>query len=286
MKRVLIAGFGDVGQRLATMLLSQGDEVIGVSRSEPQDEGLRNHWVSVDLTDDAHYSRLPRQVDVIVYLPTPSERTEAGYRAIFVEAQQRLHRYYQAVDPMWLFVSSSSVYSQCAGEWVDECSPVQPAKPTSRQLLSAENWVQQVVKQHCVVRFSGLYGPGRYWLLRSVLSQRPVRQYPDYFTNRIHTHDAARMLAHLIERYAAGLVLDACYLGVDDSPVSEFDVRQWLAQQFQIEMGPLLTAHDDGQNKRCRNDRIRATGFEFTYPTYQRGYAAVMKAFLEDGVDL
>ena len=99
------------------------------------------------------------------------------------------------------------------------------------------------------------------------------------FSNRIHQHDCARVIAHLL----GGDQIPEVLVATDDCPVVDNEVRQWLAEQLGVnaemaEINPSVTANASG--KRLSNARLKALGFEFEYPSYRQGYPAIVQAFL------
>lgn len=126
-ERILLAGCGDLGRRAAERLLARGDEVFALRRQPPDDgnEGIR--WVRGDLGRPGGLAGLPQGVTRLVYLPTPDARDEAAYRRIFVDGLRHL---LDVLDGSALrrvlFVSSSAVYGEHGGDWVDEDTSVAP----------------------------------------------------------------------------------------------------------------------------------------------------------------
>jgi nucleoside-diphosphate-sugar epimerase len=177
------------------------------------------------------------------------------------------------------FVSSTAVYAQDQEEWVDESSPTLPAHFSGRRLLEAEALLCAATFPGTVIRFGGIYGPGRTRLVQSVKTGRAVfRESPPQWTNRIHRDDCAGVLKHLL-----GLASpEDLYLGVDCEPARERDVQRWLAETLDAPPPRPTTAEDPAArvargNKRCRNDRLVASGYTFAYPTYREGYRAVIE---------
>lgn len=276
MARVLIAGFGDVGKRLARLLKAEGSDFIALSRSQPEDE-FQSNWQAADLLDSSTLDVLTKEFDVVVYLPTPGERTEQAYRNVFLTGLKNLHRQIDG-SCHWLQVTSTAVYGQNQGEWVDECSATEPRSFSGQVLREAELWLQEnALNRASSIRLAGIYGPGRGRLLRSVLAGKSVREEPSYYTNRMHSEDCARLLHHLIKQKRGGEELHPSYIGVDDEPVSEFEVQQWIAEQMKCEPLPVENAPEKGQNKRCRNQLIKASGFKCKYPSYREGYRQMIE---------
>lgn len=283
MARILIAGFGDIGFRLGQRLANEGHQVTGIRRRcfEKQDNA-RLVCLPADLSDPATFTSLPQAVDQIVYIVSPDERSEPAYQKAFILGLENLFAHYRHLNsaPACMFVSSSSVYGQSAGEWVDEDSPTEPGRPTARILLAAEKQVLAENERNRVVRFTGIYGPGRNYLLRRIREDKFVASQAPRYTNRIHRDDCVGVLYFLLEKQCRGEALDSIYLATDDSPALEGEVTDWLAEQ--LGKTPLerdgASANKPGQNKRCSNRRLKALGYRFQYPTYREGYADLILA--------
>ena len=168
-------------------------------------------------------------------------------------------------------VSSTSVYGQSQGEWVDEESIAEPDNISSRLIRLAEQRLTALNPDNIIVRFSGIYGPGREYLLRQALQTPAIQQTPPYFTNRIHQQDCVDVLSFLLEQRLEGRALAQCYLASDDDPAPTWEVMNWLADHLHC---PAPTARDGevGMNKRCSNARLKALGYQFQYPSYKDGY--------------
>lgn len=175
-----------------------------------------------------------------------------------------------------LFVSSSSVYAQQDGEWIDETASTAPEGYSGKVMLEAERLALESGIPASIVRLTGIYGPGREWLLSQVRQGYRVAEEPPLYGNRIHAEDAASLLAHLLQADAKGVTLDECYIGVDDDPAPLADVVAWLRAYLGV------TEWSDEQrvrrtgSKRCSNARARALGWVPQYPSYKEGYAAIL----------
>ena len=281
--RVLIAGCGDVGTALGLMLCERGHEVYGARRSAQQlPAPLRP--LSIDVTDrDAMKRTIPR-VDVVVYAVAAGRRDEDAYRRAYVDGVAGLLDVLEGLaEPprRALFVSSTSVYGECGGNWVDETTPLRPSGFAGESLVAGEQRMLGSPIPATVVRFAGIYGPGRRWLIERARSGATCTDDPPKFTNRIHRDDCAGVLAHLVGRDGSG---DEVYIGVDDAPVSECEVLEWLAARLGAPAPRRVRATDaaaESRGKRCSNARLRASGYRFCHPTYREGYAAVLAG---DGV--
>lgn len=266
-RQLLIAGCGDLGSRLAERL-SAGWTVTGLRRRpERLAAGIRPF--AADLSDPTTLSGLDRDWDAVVYTATPGRRDEEAYRQAYLNGLE--HLLGRVRTDRLLFVSSSAVYGQDRGEWVDEDSPTRPQAFNGRVLLEAERLARSAGGH--VLRFSGIYGPGRDALIRRLRSG-PVscRREPPIWTNRIHADDCAAALAHVLELADPAPV----YVASDDRPAPRWEVLNWLAERLHA---PAPIAIDDpasGQGKRISAARLKASGFALQYPDFRAGYEALL----------
>src|SRR5690606_18040854 len=189
-RRVLIAGCGYVGEALARRLVARGQEVFGLRRDA---SGLdaRIRPISADVTVPSSLEGLP-SVDALVYAVSAGGRHEAAYRGAYVEGVTNVLAALErgpGLPARTVFVSSTAVYAQDDGSWVDESSPAAPERATARLLLEAERAATRAPSAK-ILRLSGLYGPGRHHLIRTVDEGQGIAR--DVYTNRIHRDDAAR----------------------------------------------------------------------------------------------
>ena len=276
-ERVLIVGCGDIGQRLALCLPQDKYEVTGLRRNPPEDLSFLRYQ-ACDVTNAEEFGEVLKQdFAVIVISMTPSERSDAGYRRAYVQTCQNLvdELRTQALKPrLLIFVSSSAVYGQMDGSWVDESSLTEPDGYSGKRLLEAEATIQKGGYPNTIVRFSGIYGPNRNRLIEQVRQKKASSS--SHITNRIHADDCAASLAHLIELNRNGQGLQPTYLATDSAPTAMIDVVTWLAEQMGIADFLSDEATNERGNKRCSNQRLIDSGYVFRYPTFKEGYAAVL----------
>lgn len=265
----VLAGCGDLGIRVARLLTLSGYRVLGLRRRPD----LLPAWIegqAVDLTRDT--PQLPPETTVVIAALTADTRTADGYRETnftslghILEAIDRL-----PAPPRMLWVSSTAVYGENAGGWVDETSPTAPNTPTGGVLRQTEQLLHDRSLDGIVLRLSGLYGSTPSTLIDSV--RRGAATIPEgpLYTNRIHRDDAAAAIVHLATAVAQPSNL---YLGTDDEPVDRGTLLRFIADELSTGQPPKGDDHRvSGQGKRCRNRHLRDTGFELSYPTYRHGY--------------
>ncbi len=276
MSKVVIAGCGDLGCRLAALLHQQGDKVVGIRR-RPEQLPAYVEPVALDLTSPPESQLALEGVEYAFFILTPDKHDELSYHRTYSTAQRHFLKLLQG-QPIkrYFFISSTSVFGQSDGAWVDETSPVEATHFASRVLIEAENLAWESGLPATVVRFGGLYGPGRAHLLDMVRSGK-AHCMEGVYSNRIHIEDAARMLAHL-QRLPR---VDNLYVGVDNQPTPLCDVYEWLAEQLSVPLEidhrePTERVRQQRGNKRISNARIRETGFVFKYLSYKEGYAELI----------
>jgi nucleoside-diphosphate-sugar epimerase len=281
MANILIAGCGYVGTALGVRLAGAGHVVWGIRRSaDGLPPGIRHQ--AADLTIPETLQTLPPALDVVFYTAAPNGADDAAYRAIYVDGLGHLLgalvRQHQSPRRVF-FTSSTAVHAQSGGEWVDETSPTEPRHFTGSRVLEGERLLLNGPFPATVLRFGGIYGPGRTSLIERVRQGLATcRDGPPLYTNRIHRDDCAGALQHLMTLSAP----DAVYLGVDHKPADQCDVLRWLATQLGaplpgVEASSGADTRRHHTNKRCRNARLVGSGYVFLYPTYRDGYAALLE---------
>lgn len=277
--KVYLCGCGKIGRRLGEKLQQEQYTAKGLKRSAAD---FTFPVTTLDLSDAAAIDTLPADADIIVFTVTPSDYSDQGYRQVYetilsnvIDWAQR-HR----EPPLLLLVSSTGVYGQQDGGWVDENSETLPTGYSGRWLLYGETLLQERLQKTLIVRFSGIYGAGRTRLINRAISGQAIQQNPSIWTNRIHESDCVGALQFLIDAYRQGRALDKCYLVSDDCPVAQYEVSKFICEQLGKPTPPVKTDNLSKQyNKRCNNHRIKALGYTLQYPDYRSGYAAVLAAY-------
>ena len=280
--RILIAGCGYVGCALGESLTAEGHTVFGARRN-PQALSPSIQSVALDLSSPISPDELPLDLDFVFYTASASGSSsssaggssEDAYRSAYVEGPRNLLSALAAQNVRRvLFTSSTGVYGQREGEWVDEDSPAEPESFSGRTLLEGERVFLDGPFPAVVLRLGGIYGPGR---TRSIqrASQVSSDEEPLLYSNRIHSDDCAGALRHLM------LLPDPeqVYLGVDSEPTDRRTVAKWLEDRLPPDASrPRDTSGTSRRrtNKRCDNTRLLASGYRFLYPTFREGFAELI----------
>lgn len=280
MAKILCVGCGDIGGEVAKRLAEAGHQVTGLKRHPPAVADKVN-YVATDITVSSQLQNLNSDFDFVFFILSPDGRTENSYQAVYETGLDNLLAHFANAkqSPRWFFTSSTSVYAQTQGEWVDETSSAEPDNPNSQFIRTAEQKIISVNPENIVVRFSGIYGEGRDYLLRQARQVPTIQKNPPYFTNRIHRQDCVEVLLFLLQQQLNGRVLEQCYLASDDEPVPIWEVMTWLAEKMGCASPAEKLSDISGMNKRCSNQRLKSLGYQFCYPGYKEGYADLVAKF-------
>ena len=300
MRVVVVVGCGYVGLELGRQLTAAGHAVTGVRRSADGLEAVRSTGldaVRCDATDPESLDSLP-DADAVVFAASTGGRGADAAREVYVDGLSNVLAEYSSRDDSpdrLVYTSSTGVYGDHDGAWVDEGTPLDPATEKTAVLVEAERVALTAGAEYgidgTVARFAGLYGPDRYRLDRYL--EGPVTAG---YLNMVHRDDAAGAVAHLLTTDAAG---GEPVLVVDDDPVDKWTFADWLADECGVSRPAKLTKDERiaagglstvaerriRTSKRCRNRRLRGLGYEFAYPTYREGYRAAVDSPPAEGTD-
>lgn len=283
--RILIAGAGYVGNALAARLLASGDDVVTLNRGDETLPGASH--VRADLTLRASLSALHGAFDGVAYTVGPDDGTDAGYERAYITGLRNLLESDALTasarangGPRVLLTTSTAVYGQTSGEWVDETSETTPLDFRGARLLESERLVRAWSSKTTSVRLGGIYGPGRHRLVTSVKDgtasiSEDMSGTDGPFINRLHRDDCAGLLAHLLTLTNPPQTL----VGTDDEPATADTVKAFVAARLGVELRRDDSPREDGarrRGKRCRNTLLHDIGYALIYPTYREGYGAMI----------
>jgi nucleoside-diphosphate-sugar epimerase len=279
MARILIAGCGYVGEAAANLFHGQHWEVEAWTGSAPSAARLANRPYPVrpvDITDLDAVSAVPGEFDVVVQCVSTSGGDVEDYRRLYLEGARNLvHRF---PDSLVLFTSSTSVYAQNDGTYVDETSPAEPAHEKGKILRETEELI--LGAGGIVVRLGGIHGPGRSHFLSTFLEGKTIIDPTEQrFINQVHRDDIVSALLLLTEQRAT--CMGQVFNVVGDRPITASEAYEWLS----VRLGkPLSTPAQAGvsskrgrSNKQVSNAKLRAVGWEPRYSTFD---AAMTKSIL------
>ena len=279
--KILLAGCGDIAQRIPPNL-PEAHHFFGLKRS-PTELVHGSTPLVGDIRDNGYLDTVFEEgFDVVVATLTPDSMSEEGYQKAYVDSSAALalaisRAVYKPKLVIW--VSSTSVYGQNMGAWVDEDCEATFTSFSGQALRKAEETILAApLAASCtsvVVRFSGIYGPGRTRMLDQVLAGVGCTKQPEQWSNRIHSEDCAAVIAHLILLNEQDKSLLPIYVATDCQPVTLYEVRHWLAAQLNVSLTAKPTSSRAA--RRCSNQKLLDSGYKFKFPTYREGYLALIE---------
>ena len=279
---LLSFGHGYSARALTPSLLAEGWEVIGTTRSEEKAAALRAEGVTPAIFGADLAAEIARATHVLVSAG-PGEDGDPGLNTYRDALALHLGR----MD--WVgYLSTTGVYGDHGGGWVDEATPLAPSTRRGRWRVEAEAAWQRFASEtgaplH-VFRLAGIYGPGRgpFAKVRAGTARRIVK--PDQVFSRIHVEDIAQVLRASMARPRAGGIYNLC----DDDPAPPQDVIGHAAELLglppppeiafdEAEMSPMARSFY-AESKRVRNDRIKTElGVHLRYPDLRAGLTDLLR---------
>jgi len=274
-----IIGCGYLGRRIAAFWQSQGDRVHAATRRPDQAAAFRSQGIEpvvCDVLDVESLKRLPA-VDTVVYAVGFDRSAGATMRAVYVDGLANVLAHLP-LPSRFIYVSSSSVYGQTDGGWVDEESPTEPQEASGKIVLDAERVVHAKLPGAILLRFAGIYGPGRLLRHATIAKSEPIVGDADKWLNLIHVEDGARVVLAAEAHATPGRVCNVC----DDQPVRRRDFYTELARvlgapppRFVAPPADQPTPPHEKANRRIRNVQMKEElHAELRYPGYVQGLAA------------
>lgn len=291
MSSILIVGYGYIGQRVAAAEKLRGNSIYALVRSTVAME--RAHATGVNpLPGDLDQYRLaltlPEPMDTLYYFaPPPSEGDVDPRMANFLSALSLADR-----PRVFVYISTTGVYGDCKGAWVDENSAATPTQSRSRRRLDAEQavlkWVRGTDTRAVILRVGGIYGPGRLPLAR-LQSHEPMVDDPTHpsYVNVIHADDLTQTCLAAADRGTAGSIYNVC----DGHPTTMMRYFQIVAAaaglpsppamsmaQAREKMSPGMLSYVQ-ESRRMDNKKLRnELGVQLHYPNVSLGVRASITA--------
>lgn len=278
----LIIGCGYLGSRVARLWREQDIAVYATTRRADGAAALRRAGVEpilCDVLDPEPLRRAPR-FDAVLYAVGWDRASGNGMREVYVDG---LARTLERLRPprRFVYISSTSVYGQTGGEWVDEDSTTEPQEESGRIVLEAERTLRRTLPQATVVRFAGIYGPGRLLRQKAIEAGEAIVGDGDKWLNLIHVEDGARAAVLATAHERDGLLLNVA----DGRPVRRRDFFGELARllgapppRFTAPAEGSTPPHERGQ-RRIDNRRLcDVLGMTFRFADYRAGLADAVGA--------
>lgn len=279
----LIIGCGYLGTRVGRRLAADGYRVHGTSRSPERLRELRDVGLEGELLDLAKARTSPvlqRSWTIAIYAAAPGRGADTADDAalVFRDGLASCIDVWKEHPPgRFVLISSTGVYGQDDGSWIDEATPAEPAGERQQLLVEGERLVLDAAARGfpgVVLRLGGLYGPDRspvQWCRDPAWRARLGRSSREAYMNWVHVDDAADATVLAATRGRTGEI----YLIVDDEPATRGDFYRRACEQGG---SPPLDLPSDPARlaKRCSNRKAREQlSFAPRYPTYREGLASL-----------
>ena len=275
--RRLVVGCGYLGERVARLWREAGDEVYATTRGARVDElsraGLRP--LVVDVTRHSVADALP-EVETVLFAVGRSRLSDTTMVDIHVTGLRTVLDALPASTGRVIYVSTTGVYAQDAGEWVDEASATEPLREGGKACLSAERLLFAHARggDAVVLRMAGLYGHGRIPREKDIVLGRSIAGSPEAYLNLIHVDDAARAVV-----VAADLPQSRgrTYVLSDSHPATRGEYVGVVAAELGFPPPPFTGG--SGRGKRVRNtSTVNALDLQLRYPSFREGLTASGRA--------
>jgi len=277
--RVLIAGCGYIGIRVADRLHHHRHDVYGLRRNPPAPLSYLT-WCRGDLSNPSSIS-LPPDLDVVILAAGLRRDTEEAYERLLVTGYHtllnKLDAEHSSVQRI-ILISTTGVFAEQDGGWVNERSPVNHVRSPGRYYLEAEKIAAHCGRPSVIMRLAGIYGPERVRLIREVRGgQARIHPPPAHYLNQLHADDAAGAIVHVTEHPKP----EPLYVVCDREPADRNEVVQWISDQMNLGQIPPANPDDERPARRAGNKRgesslLVSSGYTFDFPTYREGYKALI----------
>lgn len=272
-QNLLIIGQGDIGLPVTNKLAQDGLNVTGLARRE------RHHYALYDKANFLQADALTLTAEqlqnftALAIIVTPDEYSTSGYHDSYLAISQHLATLTDKLTNLAriVFISSTAVYGQDNGEWIDEdTAPVMPEREASQVILQAEQVLQQSFgAKTIIIRPSGIYGRERLMRLRKAKEKQKEPVATAHWSNRIMDRDLVTIIANI-------MTIDTpkpLYIATDYAPVTTFELGSWLSEQIN-EVSPVI---DDNKTKvtgKRLHSNIPLAWLD--YPDWQVGYGDIL----------
>ena len=285
----LIFGCGYLGARVARLWLDQGAEVTALTRSPQRAEQFSQQGIAPLVGDLAAPDSLPQlpEADTVLFAVGYDRQSGVPLREVYVEGLRRVLTALPRSVKRFIYISSTGVYGQNDGGWVDEQAPCLPTREGGKACLEAEALLAEsdFADRVIVLRLAGIYGPGRIPRRSDLMAGKPIAAAAEGFLNLIHVEDAARIVLQA-EQLPAGQKTPAprLYLTSDGSPAVRGDYYRYLAELLQAPPPQFVSPDTDSHaaaraaaDKRISNRLLMSElGISLKYPSYREGLAAIV----------
>lgn len=281
---ITILGCGYIGKLLARQLLDKQIATTGIVHSDASLAECENRDIPCSILDlDQQQGEIDLSGHRLIYLAPPP-----GKGKIDTRITNFLHAIENHAPEKFVLISTTGVYGNCNGEWIDETRPLNPTADRAYRRVDAEQQVQQYCRRHnvplVILRVAGIYGPGKTPIARIKSGQPVVSAQDSPFTNRIHAMD----LVHICETALLNMDIAGTYNVTDGHPGTMYEYFTGVAGAMNLPAPPEISLEEArhqlsegmlsymAESRRISNKKL-LTDFQIglRYPTLKEGLKAI-----------
>jgi nucleoside-diphosphate-sugar epimerase len=269
----LIIGCGYLGIRLARLWSQEPTPLFATTRQASRADAFREQGLLPVRWDVLEGGDPLPKVDTVVYAVGYDRSQSSSKRAVYVDGLRNTLAHLPRPG-RFIYVSSTGVYGDHQGNWIDESTPPAPLDEGGAACLEAEKMLQDFAAQNDwqinILRFAGIYGPGRVIGVEGLRKGQPIAGNPDGWLNLIHVEDGARVIDAASRRAGDG----ATYLISDGQPVLRGDFYTYLARQAGTPapvFDPTAASRHRGDRRISNQKMMRELAPLLAYPSYREG---------------
>jgi len=289
LKNVFISGCGDIGARVAAIWQGKGAQVSALARNKDSETRLKIlniNPIKGDLDDATTLQDLTLADTILYYFaPPPSTGSTDPRLMVLLNAVQTPDRLPSKI----ILISTSAVYGDCQGHWIDENAKVEPSSDRGKRRLHAEqtliHWCQQTKVPYVILRVPGIYGPNRLPIVRIKGGAPILKETQSPYTNRIHADDLAAICVVAAEKSPANSLYNVSdgHPGTMSQYFKDVAKAYHLPQPPEIDMAEAQKVMSPGmlsylkESRRIKNDKLlRELDISLLYPNLAAGLKQII----------
>jgi nucleoside-diphosphate-sugar epimerase len=269
----LILGCGYLGRRVAARWLAAGRTVAALTRNNADSLAAVGIEPIVGDVGQASSLSLPH-ASTVLYAVGMDRTSGKTMHDVYVNGLRHVLDTIPAPE-RFIYVSSTSVYGQSDGDWIDEAAATEPSEESGKVVLAAERLLREKLPEAIVLRFAGIYGPDRLLRKQALLKGEQLLGDADKWLNLVHADDGTDAVLAVEANGTPG----ETYHVADDSPVSRRDFYTLLATLLNAPSAVFeQTAEPGSSNRRVSNRKAREQlSWSPRYPSYREGLPAAVR---------
>ncbi len=285
----LIFGYGYLGQPVAKLWSDDGRNAYAVTRSVERAAKIQSTELSAinaDVTDPSTLGDLPT-VDTVLFAVGYDRNSAKSIEEVYVDGVRNVLAALPDDIGRFIYISTTGVYGDAGGEWIDETTPTDPARAGGKASLAAEKLIcaSRFADRTVILRLAGIYGPERLPYLEQLKAGKAIEAPQSGYLNLIHVYDAARIV-QILSAPAHNLAGPVIYCVSDGHPVVRGDYYREVARRlgapepsFVDPPAGSARAARAAADKRVSNSKLMVDlGIDLLYPSYREGLRGIIGA--------